>query len=649
MSSSTELAQRNRAAPNFIGPFPPEVWRNIFRHLDATSLLVMAEAVPKLKRFAFCSKIVRRVTFDPETDERAIKKFLGATREQLIDDQVEKVPLAVHVRLLRFTNCLALSSEVILNCAGYCYNLRELYCVNCLVEPPKLFDLLSLKLPGVKKLEWSLYEDSYYKSWLDSHAVTHIRTFPKFQGPKINTMYVELVVTQATVFLLDHFLTHCRRLRHLHVHAIRKEPPGVPSAEACRQELSKHKRHLETFKYSCEQVLLPSDQQSRIEERDERHRAFKPEGAIWGNIACRFKPEHSSSLVTFNDIVEQKVILRAVKQAVVVVEADSKATCLFEAAATKPESWKDPTRLSLVLMAPKGMEVPKSPTAHSGYMNPMKQFFSACVSHIVELNLSAYHFTIESDCCSIVASTLCNLRSLALPPCGANHEDSLKFLARGCRLLEQLDVGSDAASSCETCQLPLLFSGCCFERLHRRTRLRRLSIDETAKVVNLRFLLMCQVEELRLSVDSADAEELEHCPWTLGQLLYYNPRLTSLTLLASKETLGPRFALTLCMARSLRHLCVLTATPTPDSAAEEFFMILEARLPKLRSLHAHYMSARNTLQALTWIRQWKPDYSEPTIGKWRSSDGLFLDDSPCLGRQCSVTTFIGLARPRNRF
>lgn len=129
----------------------------------------------------------------------------------------------------------------------------------------------------------------------------------------------------------------------------------------------------------------------------------------------------------------------------------------------------------------------------------------------------------------------------------------------------------------------------------------------------------------------------------------YNPPLTSLTLLSSKETLIPRFALTLSMARSLRHLCARTATPTPGSVAEEFFMIMEARLSKLRLLDAHYMSARNMLQALTWIRQWKPDYTEPTIGKWRSSDGLFLDDSPCLGRLCSVTTFIGLARPRNRF
>lgn len=209
----------------------------------------------------------------------------------------------MHVQLLRFTKCLALSSEVIFNCAGYCYNLRELYCVNCLVEPPKLFDLLSLKLPGVKTLELSLYEDSYYKSWRSSHAIMQIRTFRKLQGPRINTMYVELVVTQATVILLDPFFTHCRRLRHLHVHAIGKEPPGVPSAEADRKELSKHKHHLQTFKYSCEQLLLPSDQQSRIKERDERHRTLKAEDAIWGNIACRFKPEQSSSLVTLNDVV----------------------------------------------------------------------------------------------------------------------------------------------------------------------------------------------------------------------------------------------------------------------------------------------------------------------------------------------------------
>ncbi|KAH7960444.1 hypothetical protein HPB49_019690 [Dermacentor silvarum] len=98
----------------------------------------------------------------------------------------------------------------------------------------------------------------------------------------------------------------------------------------------------------------------------------------------------------------------------------------------------------------------------------------------------------------------CPSSTLASKPVTGNKHSKARITGG---FLDNLDVGSDAASSCDTCQLPLLFSGCCFERLHRRTRLRRLSIDETAKVVNLRFLLVCQVEQLRLSVDSTDAEE----------------------------------------------------------------------------------------------------------------------------------------------
>ncbi|KAH6941941.1 hypothetical protein HPB50_024457 [Hyalomma asiaticum] len=649
MASASTAAGPSRTASNTIGPFPCLVWRRVFRHLDAASLLTMAEAAPALQRYAFCSKILTRLTFDPETDERISKKFALATCKRLVEDnEVRNVAIAGHVRRLRLTNCLTFSSESILDIARYCFNLRELYCVNCVVEPTDLFDLLSLKLTGVTKLEWSLYEDRYYKSWLDSHAVTHIRTFPKLQGPKLNTMYIELVVTDAAVFLMDHFLAHCRRLRHLHVHAIRKEDPDVPSAEACRRELTKRKRRFETFKYSHEEVPSVRDRRARMQELDERRRTFSAEDAIWGNVDCRFKPEESTNLFTFADVAERKVILRGLKQAVVVVEADARSTCLFEHAAGQADSWKDIVSLSLALMAPRGFEVPKTPTAHRGYMNPMMQFFDGCVSRLVELNMTAFHFTKDADCCLVVASTLPNLRSLALPPCGVNQKHSLESLACGCALLEHLDIGSHGALSCEACQLPLLFSTINIARLHATTKLRRLGIDETARVTDLRFLQLCRVRELRLSVGSENAGELQHCTWSLGELLRFNRQLTSLTLLASKETLGPNLAENLSEASTLQHLCVLTATWTPDSMAEKFFMTLEESLPQLKSAHAHYVSARGTVKALSWMRQCKPPYTEPTVAKWRSFHGVFLDNSPCLSRQCSVTTFIGLVRPRNR-
>ncbi|KAH7963689.1 hypothetical protein HPB52_022417 [Rhipicephalus sanguineus] len=639
-----------RQASDFVGLFPLDLWRRIFTYLDATSLLAVAEASPKLKRIAFCSKILKRLTFDPETDERIVKKFVLATREQLVDgDRVQDVPLAPHVLRLRLNNCLAFPSASILDIARYCHNLQELSCVNCVVEPIALFDLLALKLTGVKKLEWSLYEDSHYKTWLDKRTVTHLRTFPRLQGPRLNTMYVELAVTDETVYFLDNFVAQCRRLRHLHVHAVRKEDPDVPGSEACRRELTKRKRHFETFKYSHEELLTPINLGTRMMERDMRRRTYSAEDAVWGNVDCRFKPEETTNLVTFADVIERKVILRGIKQAVVVVEGDARSTCLFEHAAGQPDSWKDVSRLSLALMPPRGLEVPTSPTAHRGYMNPMMQFFDACVSRLVELNMTAFHFTEEADCCLVVASTLPNLRSLALAPCGVNHAHSLESLACGCLFLEHLDVGSDGALSCEACHCPLLFTARRIWMLHETTRLRRLSIGETATVADLTFLRLCRVVELRLNVDCEDAAKLRDCTCTLGELLCSNPLLTSLTLVAGRETLGVRFAENLSAVRSLQHLCVLTATRTAEREAEDFFMILEDRLPQLRSLHAHYLDVRGTVQVRTWLRQWRPDYTPPTIAKWRSSEGVFLHDRPCLGRLCSVSTFIGLVRPRNRY
>ncbi|KAL3210740.1 hypothetical protein MRX96_008680 [Rhipicephalus microplus] len=562
---------------------------------------------------------------------------------------VQGVPLVVYVRRLRFNNCLAFPSSSILDVARYCRNLRELSCVNCIVEPNALFDLLALQLTGVTKLEWSLHEDGHYKTWLDKRTVTHLRTFPRLQGPRLNTMYVEVAVTSETLYFLKNFVARCRRLRHLHVHAIRKEGLAVPSSEACRRKLTKLKQHLETFKYSHEELLAPMNLGARLMERDERRRTFSAEDAIWGNIHCRFKPENATNLFIFADVAERKVILRGIKQAVVVVEGDARSTCLFEHAAGQADSWKDVTRLCLGLVAPRGFDVPTMPTAHRGYMNPMMQFFDACVSHLVELNVTAFHFTEEADCCLVVASTLPNLRSLAVAPCGVNHAYSLESLACGCLFLEHLDVGSDGVRSCEACHRPLLFTARRFWTLHESTRLRRLSIGETTTVADLNFLQLCRVMELRLHLDCEDAAKLRDCKSSLGDLLSFNPLLTSLTLISGREILGQRFAENLSAVRSLLHLCVLTATRTPESAAEDFFMILEGSLPHLRSLHAHYLDVRGTIQVRTWLRQWRPDNTVPTIAKWRSSEGVFLDDSPCLGRLCSVSTFIGLVRPRNRY
>ncbi|KAL1444495.1 hypothetical protein MTO96_029807 [Rhipicephalus appendiculatus] len=113
---------------------------------------------------------------------------------------------------------------------------------------------------------------------------------------------------------------------------------------------------------------------------------------------------------------------------------------------------------------------------------------------------------------------------------------------------------------------------------------------------NLTFLVACRVQELRLSLDNVRDMKQARCPAELGHLLSANPRLSSLTLLARRVTLCVRVARTLAQVQSLRYLCVLTTASHDCSAVEHFFSVLEARLPRLRLAHVHYVCACNAVK-----------------------------------------------------
>ncbi|KAH6927056.1 hypothetical protein HPB50_026398 [Hyalomma asiaticum] len=307
------------------------------------------------------------------------------------------------------------------------------------------------------------------------------------------------------------------------------------------------------------------------------------------------------ALFHIGDVVEKNVSLVGIKQAVVVVDADSSGPYMLEHVAGRDESWDDVTDLSLALTAPEGDQcVTETPTAQQGYANAMTYFFAACVAHLVKLDLTPFHFAVEVDCCAVVASALRSLRFLALPPCGVNRRDSLEPLAWCCQFLEELHVASDRGSSCGVCRLPLGFTVHHFRLLDETTRLRRLSIDETANVPDLSFLQRCRVEELRLSVNCEKVTGLPGHVWTLGKLLRRNFHLTWFTLRVSRVALGVRLVKDLSMVRTLQHLCVLTTAGTRDSEAKLFLTSLESSLPHPLSLHAHYPDAGETVRTMTW-------------------------------------------------
>ncbi|KAH7971649.1 hypothetical protein HPB52_001147 [Rhipicephalus sanguineus] len=169
MPSSSPALQPKPAAEHFSRPLVPDAWVEIMRYLDAKTLMNLAEAMPELKGLVFSPTILRSVTFEGDIDGNLIQRFLQEATRQLpvVEDHLtENVLLVSVIQELWFASCPTLSSEVILHSAGRCFNLRELYCVKCVVEPAQLFVLLSLELRSVTKLQWSLYDDHRYKARL---------------------------------------------------------------------------------------------------------------------------------------------------------------------------------------------------------------------------------------------------------------------------------------------------------------------------------------------------------------------------------------------------------------------------------------------------------------------------------------------------
>ncbi|KAL1444489.1 hypothetical protein MTO96_029801 [Rhipicephalus appendiculatus] len=312
---------------NIFARLPPEVWAQILRIMDIETLMNMCAAAPELKSLAFSPTNMRIVRTDPETEFRTIEKFPKETRKELVlGNHVTDVSISVDVRELHFTNCLALSPGVIIDCARSCSNLRELYCVGCVVEPDKLFVLLSEILHGLEKLEWSLHCKDYYESNLDAYVLRRIPSYYTLEGPRLRSMYVEVAVTHVTVKLLDTFLDRCSVLRDLHVHAILQKCPGTSSDVMSPEVPNPALPHLlvylwlmqslTTLKYSS-QSEMPLKMEALVEGL-EPVLTFSPQEHVRFNFAAiaeKEKVEGGVNIVWLSDELTQKRYLPRFEQA----------------------------------------------------------------------------------------------------------------------------------------------------------------------------------------------------------------------------------------------------------------------------------------------------------------------------------------------
>ncbi|KAL1445613.1 hypothetical protein MTO96_044919, partial [Rhipicephalus appendiculatus] len=186
-------------------------------------------------------------------------------REKLVQEkQIQNVPLALGVRQLRLTNCIALPSKAIIDVTRRCYNLRELYCV---AEPYELFRHLCRLQQCTKKVEWTLYDRRRCR-YVDSLDVWPIERLHEGMGPCINDMYVDQVLCDETVAFLSSFLKRCRQLYHLHEHNVCVEYYPELNADAGSAnflpdkhgalEVTDHLHSLHAFEYTCKMPLSPS-------------------------------------------------------------------------------------------------------------------------------------------------------------------------------------------------------------------------------------------------------------------------------------------------------------------------------------------------------------------------------------------------------
>ncbi|KAK8773243.1 hypothetical protein V5799_012225 [Amblyomma americanum] len=346
-------------------------------------------------------------------------------------------------------------------------------------------------------------------------------------------------------------------------------------AELCTGFISL-RPNLLTFKFSGEQALVP--EALRCPSR------WKPCSVpagdiIFGNVSYQLQPVPSRSLVVLKDDMET-VQLTGVKQAVVAMETNSQAAHRrLSEVASRPECWSAVSSLCLVPLAPCAQQLSRTGTSGQFFIDAMELFFGRCLANMTELNLASFHFDCDTDGSHIVSCTLPNLRALALTPCGANHAESLRFLARGCRNLEQLDIWAERDSNrdclCATCRMPLLFSAACFRKLHGSSaKFRRLALGDTARMTSLDFLRECRVMELLLNLDSFMPGTTDTAGFhvSLSRMLRANPRLSLLEIKACCMPLRHNvFAAGLAAIPTLQHLCVLTEASTTEDDVASFF------------------------------------------------------------------------------
>ncbi|KAK8765120.1 hypothetical protein V5799_032270 [Amblyomma americanum] len=250
--------------------FPNDVWQGIVIYLDVQSLQALQESGVVHRAVWVVPTLSRTATLSRHSDASALLRFL-----------LRFDPSAV--RILRLTGCLMAAPEKVFQAVSVCVNLEELYCVNCILSPRRLLDILTTSMLRLIRLEWSLFHEQIYGERFEEIGASENDVVPKLRH-----MYVEVEYDSASCELLKRIQKRCVSLEHLHVHALHA---NIRDALAACWGVDDPECVLKSFAYTSQdfsengELLLVRALELRVLLPDLRRTS-----AVFGNVTYRMHP-----------------------------------------------------------------------------------------------------------------------------------------------------------------------------------------------------------------------------------------------------------------------------------------------------------------------------------------------------------------------
>ncbi|KAL1482713.1 hypothetical protein MTO96_033604 [Rhipicephalus appendiculatus] len=544
-------------------------------------------------------------------------------------EQLRDVGGPLAVRELDLTNCVDLDAQQLPPLIAECKALQCLRCVGCAIRPSDVTRLARLHLPHLAEVEFSclvssnVFEDEVKRAFLSIYE-------PGQKALNLRRIYCE--VSQDYNFtLMAALLIHSPNADNLHVHLLDGDFHKV--VRECLALVSEY-TELETFTFTSE---LPSP----IQGEPAAPFDFSSYVSVCANISHR-RSINYWSCARLRDLVDDSVERRSMPLQTVLVVVDDDLAPEWIRLASLKHVWKDVRQLCILLLPP----IPSIfyPAAGSQYRDCLR-VFSTSLRHVVELNISAFHFQIGVDVTVLLQDgSLEFLQALSAPPCAFRRVTALRRLALHCPDLRELDVRFETRgrfSRCDGCEgtsLLVTEEGTEFRDGASpvfRNGLARVTLSHVRDTACLWFIECCRpMATLRLS----------YCPlqFDYGLLCRLLARSSGASCLIFQQHLfrldDAALLANLHHFAELQYLYLLSETPLSPSEALHAVTAASQSLPQLKCLHAHYQDIADpsSLGTVTWMR-----------GRGGAKCDRVVRGGACF-QSCSTATFIGLAKPLNR-